>query len=102
MFARFVTMPLKPNMAAEFKQTMQTAVLPVLSRRQGFQDELVLIAPDGHEAIGISLWDSQQHAETYAQQSYPEVLKLLSKVTNSTPVVKTYEVPVATFHKVVA
>lgn len=102
MFARFVTMPLKPKMAAEFKQTLQSAVLPVLTRRQGFQDELLLIAPDGHEAIGISLWDTQQHAESYAQQSYPEVLKILSKVTESTPVVKTYEVAIATFHKVAA
>ena len=99
MFARCVTMHLKPNTAAQFKQTLESEVLPVLQRRQGFQDELVLIAPDGHEAIGISLWDNQQNAETYSQQSYPEVQRILSKVTESTPVVKTYETFVATFQK---
>jgi hypothetical protein len=99
MFARCVTMHLKPDMAAQFKQTLEAEVLPVLQRRQGFQDELVLIASDGREAIGISLWDNQQHAEAYAQQSYPQVQQILSKVTDSTPVVKTYEASIATFEK---
>ena len=38
MFARCVTMHLKPKMAAQFKQTLESEVLPVLHRRQGFQD----------------------------------------------------------------
>ena len=99
MFARCVTMHLKPDMAAQFKQTLEAEILPVLQRRQGFHDELVLIAPDGREAIGISLWDSQEHAEAYAKQSYPEVQQILSRVTESTPVVKTYEASIATFEK---
>ena len=99
MFARCVTMHLKPNMAAQFKQTLEAEVLTVLQRHQGYQDELVLIASDGREAIGISLWDNQQHAEAYSQQSYSEVQKILSKVTDPSFVVKTFEVPLATFQK---
>lgn len=99
MFARCVTMRLKPNIASQFTHTLETEVLPLLQRRQGFQDELVLIAPDGRDAIGISLWDNQQHAEAYAQQSYPEVQQILSKLTDSIPAVKVYEVSAATFHK---
>ena len=99
MFARCVTMNLKPNMVAQFKQTVETEVLPVLQRREGFQNELMLIASDGREAMGISLWDNQQHAEAYAQQSYPEVQQILSKLTDSTPVVRTYEASIATFEK---
>ena len=92
-------MQLRPKMAAQFKQTMETAILRVLKRRPGFQDELVLIAPDGHEAVGISLWDNQQNAEAYARQWYPEVQQMLSKVTNLTPEVKSYQVSIATFEK---
>lgn len=99
MFARFVTIQLKPKMAAEFKQAMETAVLPLLHRQTGFQEELVLLAPDGREAVGISLWESQQHAEAYSQKSYPEVQQLLSKTIDAPPVVKAYEVTVATFQK---
>lgn len=97
MFARCVTMQVKPKMAANFKEILDNQVLPILKRRQGFQDELVLIAPDGREAIGISLWDTQQHAEAYSQQSYPEVQQILSKVTDATPAVKTYAVSIATY-----
>ena len=102
MFARSVTMQLKPNMAAEFRKTMETVILPVLRRRHGFQDELVLIAPDGHEAVGISVWDTQEHAEAYSQQSYPEVKQLLSKVTDGELQVQTYEVSITTFSKMAA
>lgn len=99
MFARCVTMQLKPNMAAQFRQKLESEVLPVLYGQQGFQDEPVLIAQDGREAIGISLWDNQQHAEAYFLQSYPEVAQILSKVTDSTPAVKAYDVAISTFQK---
>lgn len=99
MFARCVTMHLKPKTAAQFKETVESQVVPILKRRQGFQDELVLVAPDGHEAIGISLWDTQQHAEAYAQQSYPEVQQILSNVVDATPILKAYDVSIATFRK---
>jgi heme-degrading monooxygenase HmoA len=85
-------MQLKPKMGAQFKQTMEAEILPVLKRQQGFHDELVLMSADGREAIGISLWDSQQHAEAYSQQSYGEIKQKLSNVTESAPTVKTYDV----------
>lgn len=102
MFARLVTFPLKPNSATEFQQILETAVVPLLNRQEGFQYELALIAPDGHEGIGISMWDTQQHEEKYAHQSYPEALEMLEKVTASTPTVRTYDVPVATFARLTA
>ncbi len=102
MFARLVTFPLKPNSATEFKQIMETAVVPLLNRQDGFQYELALIAPDGHEGIGISMWDTQLHEEKYATASYPEALEMLKKVTASTPTVRTYEVPIATFSNLAA
>jgi hypothetical protein len=92
-------MHLKRNMAVEFKQTLDTTVLPLLRRQQGFQDEVVLIAADGREAVGISFWDSQRNAEAYAEQSYVDVRRLLSKVTDGTPIVRSYEVSISTFDK---
>jgi len=85
-------MRLKPNTAAHFQQTMASEVLPMLKRQQGFHDDMVLMSPDGREAIGISIWDSQQAAETYSQQSYTEIKQKLSNVTESTPTLKTYDV----------
>jgi hypothetical protein len=96
MFARTVTVRLKANMKADFQKTLENEIVPVLRKRQGFQDELTLISAEGDEAIGISLWDSKQNAESYQREAYAEVQKILAKVTDGTPQVKTYEVPYTT------
>ncbi len=102
MFARSVSMRLKANTAAQFNSTLQDEVLPLLRKQNGFQDELVLISSDGTEAIGISLWHQKDNAEAYQSKTYPDVEKILSKVTEGTPQVQTYEVSISTFHKVAA
>ena len=99
MVARCVTIHLKPNTVADFQQIFESSILPALRRRQGFQDELVLIAPDGREAIGISLWDNRQNADAYAQQSFPEVLELLARVVDRLPHVQSYDAPITTFYR---
>ena len=99
MFARSVSMRLKPNMKTDFNRTLENEILPLLRNRKGFRDELCLIAPDGAEAVGISLWDSKENAEAYQKETYPEVQRLLSKVTEGTALVKTYDVSVSTVEK---
>src|SRR5439155_5112592 len=100
MFARTVTVRLKSNMQSEFNKTLENEIVPILRKRTGFQNELTLVSSDGTEAIGISLWDNKQNAEAYQREGYPEVQKLLSKVIDGTPQVKTYEVPYSTLPKV--
>ncbi len=102
MFARSVSMHLKPNAVADFNRTLESDILPLLRNRKGFQDELVLVAQDGTEAVGISLWDNKENAEAYQTETYPEVQRLLSKMIEGIAQVETYEVPIATFHKVAA
>ena len=102
MFARSVTMRLKPNMVTDFNNTLENEILRLLRQQKGFRDELVLVTQNGTEAVGISLWDNKENAEAYQKEAYPEVQKLLSKVIEGTPQVQTYEVPISTFHKVAA
>ena len=85
MFARTVTVRLKANMKADFQRTLENEIVPLLRKRQGFQDELTLVSQDGTEAVGISLWDSKQNAESYQRETYPEVQKILGKVIDGTP-----------------
>ena len=100
MFARSVSFHLKPGRAAEFTQLLEKDVIPVLRKQKGFQDEIALIAPGGEDALGISLWDLKENAESYARSSYAGVIKALAQVIDGTPVVETYEVSNSTFHKV--
>ena len=100
MYTRNVTMRLKPRSVDEFTRTIENEVLPVLRKQKGFQDELTLVAPDGMEAVGISLWDGKASADAYVLGTYPQVLKSLSKVIDGTPQVHTYDVCNSTFHKI--
>ena len=100
MFARSVTIRLKSNSVAEFNRTLEKEVLPLLQKQRGFQDEISLVASNGTEAVAISLWDNKEDAESYNRATYPEVQKLLAKVSEGTPQVQTYEVGASTFHKV--
>jgi heme-degrading monooxygenase HmoA len=102
VFARIVSMRLKPNMTGEFTQTIEKRVLPILRRQRGFRDEITFIAPGGTEAVGISLWDSREQADAYDSSSYLEVVKELNKVTEGTPQVKTYDVANSTPHNIAA
>ncbi len=102
MFARNVSMHLKPNSVAEFTRTLDQEIIPLLRKQKGFQDEITFVVPNGTEAIGISLWDQKESAEAYNRGTYPEVLKTLAKVVEGTPQVQTYEVSNSTFHKVAA
>jgi heme-degrading monooxygenase HmoA len=99
MFARSVTVRLKPNSVAEFNRTFEKDVLPVLQRQKGFQDAMSLVGSNGSEAVGISLWDQKQNAEAYQRTTYTRVQELLSKVTEGASTVQTYEVGTSTFHK---
>ena len=100
MFARTVNLSLKPNSVAEFTHTMEKEVLPLLRKQNGFQDEITFIVPGGAEAVGISLWDQKDQADTYNRGIYKDVLKVLAKVIEGTPRVQTYEVSNSTFHKI--
>src|SRR5437660_4651795 len=102
MFARSVSFHLKPGRAGEFTQLLDKDIIPVLRKQKGFQDELAFVAPGGADAVGISVWDLKEHAETYARGAYPGVLKALEQVVEGTPLVQTYEVSNSTFHKIAA
>ena len=102
MFARIVSIQLKPNSATEFTQLIETEALPLLRKQKGFQDEMTFVAPGGTDAVGISLWDQKENADVYSRDAYPGVLKALRKVVEGTPQVRTYEVCNSTFHKIAA
>ena len=102
MFARQVSMILKPNSVAEFTRTIENGIIPLLRRQKGFKDEITLIVRDGTEAVGISLWDQEENATAYYRTTYPHVLKLLARVVEGTPEVKSYEVVNSTYHKIAA
>src|ERR1700733_8532715 len=102
MFARSVSIRLKPNSVSQFTQIIEHDALPLLRKQKGFQDEITLVAPGGSDAVAISLWEQKENADAYSRDAYPELLKSLGKVVEGTPQVHTYEVLNSTSHKIAA
>jgi heme-degrading monooxygenase HmoA len=102
MYTRNVTLKLKANSAPEFTRTLEKEIIPLLRKQKGFQDEISFVAPERNQAIAISFWDKKENAEAYSRESYPEVLKVLSKVVEGAPRVETFEVANSTSHQIAA
>ncbi len=99
MFARAVTVRLKANAVGDFTRTLENEIIPILRKQKGFQDEMILVTPDGTEAVGISLWDNRQSPEAYQREAYAPVQKLVSKSIDGIPQGKSYEGPHSTLAK---
>lgn len=94
-FTRNVQFEIKPGQSQEFKNLMEKDILPIMKKQDGFRGELALV--NENHAVGISCWDSEQHAEAYRTNMYPKVLESLKTVIQGTPAVETYDVATTTF-----
>src|SRR6202795_1030867 len=99
MFARNVSLRLKPNTLSEFTRIFDTEVLPMLRKQRGFRDEITFAVPGGLDVVAISLWDTKDYAEAYNTAGYPELLKILDKVLDGTPRVRVSDVISSTIHQ---
>jgi heme-degrading monooxygenase HmoA len=99
MFARNVSLRLKPNALSEFRRIFEKEVIPMLRKQRGFRDEIAFAVPGGVDVVAISLWDTKDYAEAYNTSGYPEVLKSLDKVLDGTPRVQVSDVISSTIHK---
>lgn len=102
MYARNVRIKLRANSAPEFSRLLANEIIPFLHKQKGFQDEITLVAPQRNEAIAISFWDNQDNAEAFNHVAYLDVLKALSKVVASVPIVESFEAANSTFHEIAA
>jgi hypothetical protein len=102
MFARKVSMQLKSGGTVEFKQKIESEIIPLLRKQKGFLDEITFLYPNGKEVHAFSLWETAEDAEAYNRLTYPEVSKVLATVIQGTPRVQTYEVLNSTLHKLAA
>jgi heme-degrading monooxygenase HmoA len=99
LVARKVAARLKPNSITEFTNLMEREILPWLRTQEGFLDLIILAFPDGREVATISFWDDKANAQAYNSRGYPEALKILEKLLDGRPYVKTFDVVSSTFFK---
>ncbi len=97
MVARKVSARLKPNSLMEFANLMEYEILPWLQKQEGFLDLITLTIPASREVAIISFWDHKANVQAYNSSAYPEVLKILARLLDGTPYVKTFDVVSSTF-----
>jgi heme-degrading monooxygenase HmoA len=102
MFARKVSLRLRPDTAGQFLQRMEEQIIPLLRKQQGFLDELTLLSHGGKEIYAYSFWESSEDAERYDRTAFREVTGLLSGLIEGPMRVHTYMVANSTFHKIAA
>ena len=98
MFARNVSIHLKPNMLSDYTRTFEKEVLPLLRKQKGFKDEVTFADASGVDVTAISLWENKTDAEAYNTNIYPLVLKTMARFIEGTPKVQTSDVVNSTFH----
>jgi heme-degrading monooxygenase HmoA len=100
MYARRISMKLKPDTSAEFTKRLESDVIPLLRKQNGFQDEIVFAdAKGGKEAFAISLWDRKDSADAYQKDTYPKVETMLAGMIDGTPSVEGYDVSASTLSR---
>jgi quinol monooxygenase YgiN len=99
MYTRNVRIKLRADSVQEFRRLLEQQIIPLLRRQKGFQDEITFVTSKRNEAVAISFWDSQENADAYNHVAYLDVLRALSKVIESMPIVETFEVIDSTLHK---
>ena len=99
MFVRILRMKLKPDGAKGIARTVDSEVVPVMKKFAGFTGQFMMVSNDGKDAVGISLWDCKENAETYRKEGSGGVLKALGKHVEGKPELRTYEVTNITFEK---
>jgi hypothetical protein len=100
MFARNVSIRLKPNMLSDYTRTFEKEILPLLRKQKGFKDEITFADAGGVDVTAISLWENKTDAEAYNTNTYPQVLKTMARFIEGTPKVQTSDVVNSTFHKI--
>ena len=79
MFARNISLLLKPNTLPMFPKRLEDQALPMLGKQVDFLDAIVLENERAH-VTAISLWNSRQHADAYEKSTYQRAVKSLETI----------------------
>jgi len=97
MFARAVSIKVKPACEAELTRILEQEVILRFRQERDFLGLLAFIRPDGTEALSLSLWEQEESAVANCPTSL-SALTALARVVRGTPSVQVYEVSNSTLH----
>jgi heme-degrading monooxygenase HmoA len=103
MFTRVVEITTKAGKLHDVANAIHEKILPILRQQPGFLDETVLTSDmESNRVLGISFWETKEDAERYSREQYPRINEMLSNLTETAPVIRTFNVHTSTLHKIAA
>ena len=100
MFVRQVTAHFKPGKFDLLNKRFEDEVIPLLKKQKGFRDELSFIDKEKDEAVAMSFWDTQQDAEKYQRDTYPQVSRKMQDAIDGTPEIRAFEINNSTWYDI--
>ena len=70
MYAQVSTVTLKPGKADEWLAITQDSILPAAKERPGFVKAMIFIDREKNTGIGISIWETAEHADEIATSGF--------------------------------
>jgi hypothetical protein len=93
-------MSVKAGAVEAFTELIESEIIPLVRHLKGFQDALILIAPGGREAIGISVWSRRMDADRYGRFTEKEVRNRLALLLDDFGTANTFRLSNSTFHTI--
>ena len=100
MFVRQVSAHFKPGQFDLLNRRLDDEVIPLLKKQKGFRDELSFFDKNKDEAFAMSFWDTQQDAENYQRDIYPQVFKKMEDAIDGSPEIRSFEVNNSTWYDI--
>ena len=98
MFARVVSLQVKPNASSNFIRVFEKEIIPALHQQRGFAGEMLFLDPGGPEVLAIILWKSRGDADAYDRGGYRELLNVLAPLIERPPAVSALQLANSTLH----
>ncbi len=101
MFARILEMKTKAGKEQQLCTAIQEKGLPILKKFPGFLDVICLASDTAPDVVlAMSFWTARKDADRYHAESYRTVADLYAPFLKGEIGVRTFEVKIATAHKI--
>jgi heme-degrading monooxygenase HmoA len=103
MYMLLIDGVIKQGKQDEFLKTWSNQILPLLKKQNGFVDEILLLERGtNNAATGLSFWKTQQDAERYQRDVFPQAASNVEPLLDGFPTVRSFEVAASETFRIVA
>lgn len=92
MFTHRAKIQLNPDCFIELSQKIHNQIMPALRLQKGFRGGVTSIDTIWLTAIEDTSWETEEDAEIYQRDGYPQTLKILYGLIGSEPATSIFEV----------